>query len=236
MRGLRLIKQSEHFQLMLNEKCLSTAKNVKTIKDYINRNYLKELSDPDKLYFTKLIMLHLEYNRPCFIDNILSKEDINPIDKSNKDINPIDKSNKDMNFSRESTDKTTELVDPLYIEILEAGQKVYSELGWGWAESCYREALSIELTNLGYICSQEVSIPIKYGGIELSHVNSRIDILARKEERDIILELKADAASKISMEKAVGQCKRYMKLMNTNSGLVLNFPDKNVDTIESSIC
>jgi len=233
MRGLRLIKQSEHFQLMLNEKCLSTAKNVKTIKDYINRNYLKELSDPDKLYFTKLIMLHLEYNRPCFIDTILSKEDTI---LSKEDTNPIDKSNVDMNLFRESTDKTTELVDPLYIEILEAGQKVYNELGWGWSESCYREALSIELTNLGYICSQEVSIPIKYGGIELSHVNSRIDILVRKEERDIILELKADAATKISMEKAVGQCKRYMKMMNTRYGLVLNFPDKNVEKIERGIC
>jgi GxxExxY protein len=222
--------------LLQNGNIVSTSKNLKTIKGYINRNYLKELDNTiDPIYLSKLIMLQLEYNKSLeSIDKLL-------IEKPNILENTIETIKNNENNENENIDIEKERIhlrkQQEYEDIIEASRVVYNELNWGWAESVYREALSLELQANGYECSQEVSIPIKYKNRQLSHVNSRIDILAKRERdgKQIIIELKADAATKISMEKAEGQCQRYMNLLGIDNGIVINFPDKICKEIETII-
>ena len=180
----------------------------------------KDYNIDDTLYYSKLIMLQLEFNKPVNIeDNFPLRTNI-PIQNES--------------FIQNETLSNMQY-DEVFTDIINCSKEVYNYLGRGWGESTYREALTIELSKKGYICSQEVSIPIIYKEIELSHVNLRIDILAKKNDKNIIIELKADSASKTSMEKATCQCERYMKLHKTNYGIVINFPDKKTDQIESNI-
>lgn len=212
------------YSLLNDGEIVSTSKNLKTIKGYINRNYLKDVDNTiDPIYLSKLIMLQLEHNKSLeYIDKLL-------IETPTILENTIE-SNENIEKERIHLRKQLE-----YKDIIEASRVVYNELNWGWAESVYREALSLELQINGYECSQEVSIPIKYKKRQLSHVNSRIDILAKRDDKQIIIELKADAATKISMEKAEGQCKRYMNLLGIDNGIVINFPDKICKEIETII-
>ena len=57
-------------------------------------------------------------------------------------------------------------------------------------------------------------------------VNVRSDILVedRTTGQQLLLELKAVPASNSTMEKAVQQCRRYLKLKKYPSGMVVNFP------------
>ena len=101
----------------------------------------------------------------------------------------------------------------LYQPIIEMGREVYRELGWGWQESVYREAMMIELRNQNYRCSEEVYQAIPYKNGFLSNVCGRIDILVDLGRFGMIIELKSDSANKTSMIKACCQCKRYMRIM-----------------------
>lgn len=116
--------------------------------------------------------------------------------------------------------------------IIDLAKLVYRELSWGWNESVYREAFALELIENGYKCGQEITKPIIYKGRELSHVNARLDLLIEKGESKIVIELKADSASKLTMTKASQQCKRYLGLTNFKYGLVINFPEKENKEIE----
>lgn len=220
------------YSLLNDGNIVSSSKNLKTIKGYINRNYLKEVDNTiDPIYLSKLIMLQLEHNKSLeYIDKLLIETPTileNTIEL-NENIE-----NMDIDMDIETQLNLRKQLE--YKDIIEASRVVYNELNWGWAESVYREALSLELQANGYECSQEVSIPIKYKNRQLSHVNSRIDILAKRDGKQIIIELKADAATKISMEKAEGQCQRYMNLLDIDNGIVINFPDKMCKEIETII-
>ena len=96
----------------------------------------------------------------------------------------------------------------VYKPIIDLAKDVYHNLSWGWHESVYREALALELLTHGYLCRQEIVKPIIYKGYELSHVNARLDLLIEKGPIKMIIELKADAATKNTMIKAEQQCKR----------------------------
>lgn len=120
----------------------------------------------------------------------------------------------------------------LYLPIIEMGREVYRELGWGWQESVYREAMMIELRNKNYKCSEEVYQAIPYKNGYLSNVCGRIDILVDLGRFGMIIELKSDSANKTSMTKACCQCQRYMRIMKYKYGLVINFPEKNNREIE----
>ena len=99
-----------------------------------------------------------------------------------------------------------------------AARDVYDELGWGWREEVYREALACELAPLQVSC--EVAMPVVYKGTPLSHVSVRWDMLV---ENCVLVELKA-VKTQLGAA-ALRQCQRY------NAGrrylcVAINFPDR----------
>jgi len=112
-------------------------------------------------------------------------------------------------------------------DVQRSALEVYRELGWGWNEKAYQEAIKMELDQLGYRVTSEITHTIYYKGRPMGDgVNVRSDILVedRTTGRQLLLELKAVPASNSTMEKAVQQCRRYLKLKKYPSGMVVNFP------------
>ena len=108
-------------------------------------------------------------------------------------------------------------------DIIRLSKKVYKELGWGWREDVYREALAFELRDSNYLVEAEVTSSINYRGRPLQYVNFRIDLLV---EKNIVVELKACAGDGRTTVKAHQQCLRYLRMTNLGFGLVINFPEK----------
>jgi GxxExxY protein len=106
---------------------------------------------------------------------------------------------------------------------------VYQNLEWGWNEKVYQEALKYELGGIGYQVVSEIPQTIVYRGVELGDgINVRTDLIVtdRNNGRQLLLELKADMASPVSLRKATQQCRRYLRMKKIPIGLVINFPDK----------
>ena len=106
-----------------------------------------------------------------------------------------------------------------------AARHAYAELGWGWREEVYREALARELAPLHVAC--EVAMTVLYKGKPLSHVSVRWDMIV---EHCVLVELKA---VKRLPQAAIRQCARY----NANHNylcLAINFPDRPDAAIECS--
>ena len=98
---------------------------------------------------------------------------------------------------------------------------VYADLGWGWREDVYREALATELRCAGVDCRCELTVPVMYKGKPLPYVSVRIDMLL---DNCVVVELKA--VSSVLPTKAVRQCERYVANMpDVTSGVTINFPD-----------
>lgn len=113
-------------------------------------------------------------------------------------------------------------------DIIRLGEKVYKNLGWGWREDVYREALAFELRDSNYLVEAEVTSSIIYRGRPLQYVNFRIDLLV---EKNIVVELKACAGDGRTTIKAQQQCLRYLRMTNLGFGLVINFPEKENQSI-----
>lgn len=108
-------------------------------------------------------------------------------------------------------------------DLIRLSRCVYSELGWGWREDVYREALAYELRQAGYLVEAEVTSPVVYRGRPLQYVNFRMDLLV---DRDMVVELKACAGDGRTAVKAQQQCLRYLKMKNLGFGMIINFPEK----------
>jgi GxxExxY protein len=106
--------------------------------------------------------------------------------------------------------------DPDTYAIIGVAMTVHSELGRGFLEAVYQEAMEMELKlrHLPYV--REVSIPIRYRGTIL-RTTYRADFVVFD---DIILELKA-LASISGGEEA--QLIHYLKATGLRRGLLLNF-------------
>jgi GxxExxY protein len=108
--------------------------------------------------------------------------------------------------------------------VISAARAVYEELGWGWQESVYREALAHELHPMK--CGCEVPMPVMYKGSVLSHVSVRWDMVV---EDVVLVELKAVRAT--LPPAASRQCERYAT--NDHLWVAINFPYRpNADGIE----
>ena len=120
-------------------------------------------------------------------------------------------------------------------QVARASREVYREMGWGWGEKVYQEALKMELDGLGYRVTSEIPHTIHYKGRPLGDgVNVRSDILVETREakpRQLLLELKAVATSASAMRKAVQQCSRYLYLKKYERGMVVNFPEREGDRV-----
>ena len=110
-------------------------------------------------------------------------------------------------------------------KIIHCSIEVHRYLGPGLLESIYEECLckEFELNNIKYIRQKEILII--YKGIDLKE-NYKIDLLV---ENKIIIELKC--VNNI-LPVHYAQVLTYLKLLNLNLGIILNF---NVDLLKNGI-
>jgi GxxExxY protein len=103
-------------------------------------------------------------------------------------------------------------------KIINAFYHVYNQLGYGFLEKVYENALAHELRKRGHQVQQQVPIEVFYDGISVGKYFA--DLLV---DEAIILELKS-AEAIADMHEA--QLINYLKATQIDVGLVLNFGPK----------
>ncbi|HRF76411.1 MAG TPA: GxxExxY protein [Chitinophagales bacterium] len=102
--------------------------------------------------------------------------------------------------------------------IIQAFYKVYNELGYGFLEKVYENALIIELKKIGLLIEQQVKIKVYYDETPVGFYLA--DLLV---ESSVIVEIKA--AESLCYEHEC-QLINYLKASNVEVGLLLNFGKK----------
>ena len=105
-------------------------------------------------------------------------------------------------------------------QIIGAAIEVHREFGCGLKEDAYEAALCWELRQRGLKVVRQVPCPVIYKGIVLSEEDEhpkRIDLLV---EDRVVVEMKAVARNDPVF---AAQCLTYLKMLNLQAGLVLNF-------------
>ncbi len=100
-------------------------------------------------------------------------------------------------------------------QIIGAVIKVHKELGPGFLESIYEEALKVELSKNELDFASQMEVQIEYLGVAVGL--HRLDLLVQKE---VIVELKA---VKELADIHFAQLRSYLKATGMNVGLLLNF-------------
>jgi len=99
--------------------------------------------------------------------------------------------------------------------------EVYNELGYGFLEKVYENAIMVAFQDAGIPAEQQESIPVYFRGKQVGEYFS--DILA---EGKIILELKSiEAINEVHFAQII----HYLKATNLKVGLIINFGK---DTLE----
>lgn len=99
--------------------------------------------------------------------------------------------------------------------------EVHRELGSGFLEAVYQEAMAIELAKRSIPFKREVILPIRYKNITLD-CGDRVDFVCYGE---IIVELKAlNAVSTVDQAQVLN----YLKATGFERGLILNFGTKSL--------
>jgi GxxExxY protein len=99
--------------------------------------------------------------------------------------------------------------------IIGAAIRVHEELGPGFLESFYEEALCVELDFLGLRYQRQLLVPVRYRGAVIGE--HRLDFL---EEGDVVVELKAiERIDPIHFATV----RSYVKATICTVGLLLNF-------------
>ena len=102
--------------------------------------------------------------------------------------------------------------------ILKAFYKVYNELGYGFLEKVYENALLYELTLLGFDCKAQCPIDVYYRDRKVGQYFADVIV------NDCVI-LKLKAAESICEEHEY-QLINYLKATNIEVGLLLNFGKK----------
>jgi GxxExxY protein len=103
-------------------------------------------------------------------------------------------------------------------KIIRAYYNVYNELGYGFLEKVYENALLIELKSLGLSCEKQKPISVSFKGFNVGEYFADIIV-----ENKVIIELKA-AESLIEEHEA--QLLNYLRATEIEIGLLLNFGKK----------
>jgi GxxExxY protein len=108
-------------------------------------------------------------------------------------------------------------------DIIKCLKNVNETLGNYYKENVYQAALCVELNLSGILFQSEVVLPIKYKGICIGYERADIVIYSKSGVPEFIIELKSQN-TKLST-KEINQLKKYIKNLNCNNGLLVNFFD-----------
>jgi len=103
-------------------------------------------------------------------------------------------------------------------QVLGAAFEVWKELGYGYLEKVYENALMVELGLRGISAEQQYGIDVYYKGVLVGQYTA--DVFT---ERKVIVELKAE---KEYNSKHEAQLLNYLKGTGIRVGLLLNFGEK----------
>lgn len=112
--------------------------------------------------------------------------------------------------------------DPRTYAIIGAAMEVHKELGAGFLEAVYQEALAIEFFKRDISFRSEVALPLRYKG-ELLSTSYRADYICLE---SVVVELKA--ISRLN-GKEESQIMNYLKATRFNTGLLLNFGSESLE-------
>lgn len=101
----------------------------------------------------------------------------------------------------------------------ELAKDIYNELGIGYDECIYHKAFEVALRINKIDYESKCIIPVLYKGYNVGQ--QEIDLIIRVPEDNVILELKAIETNLMDDQKA--QLHRYLKLLKSNNGLLINF-------------
>ena len=102
--------------------------------------------------------------------------------------------------------------------IIKAFYNVYNELGYGFLEKVYENALMIELKSLGLKCEKQKPISVSFKGYNVGEYFADIIV-----ENKVIIELKAAEGL---VEEHEAQLLNYLRATEIEVGLLLNFGKK----------
>lgn len=114
------------------------------------------------------------------------------------------------------------LYEELTYKIIGAGQEVYKELGPGYLESVYEDALCYELKSLNIDYQRQLELDVHYKDVIFER-RFRADLLV---EKKVLVENKA--IKKITLQDEA-QLINYLKTTNMKVGLLFNFGSEKFD-------
>src|ERR1039457_2737913 len=100
-------------------------------------------------------------------------------------------------------------------KIIKSFYKVYNELGFGFLEKVYQNAMYLELVALGFVCEKQKQIKVFYNGQIVGEYFADINV-----NNSVIIELKA---AESLIEEHELQLINYLKATEMEVGLLLNF-------------
>jgi len=112
--------------------------------------------------------------------------------------------------------------DPRTYAIIGAAMEVHRQLGSGFLEAVYQEAMAIELKSWGIFHGREVELPVFYKGQRLA-CEYRADFVCFEW---VIIELKAVSELSGAHE---AQVINYLKATGIEIGLLINFGGESLD-------
>ena len=106
-------------------------------------------------------------------------------------------------------------------KIISACISVHKELGPGFLEGIYHNALKVEFTRSKLFFESEKELKVYYRGVEVGI--HKIDLLV---EHEVIVELKT---VEVLNKKYYAQVRSYLAALNKEVGLLINFSGYSVD-------
>jgi len=118
--------------------------------------------------------------------------------------------------------KTHDEMNSITRQIIGCAFEVGCELGIGYAEKVYENALVFEMRSRGLRVDQQVPLKVHYKGVVVGEFLADVVV-----EGCVLLELKAKAAI---ADAHVAQCLNYLKTTGLHVALILNFGTTRVQT------
>jgi len=101
-------------------------------------------------------------------------------------------------------------------QVKDCAREIYKELGGGYLENVYEEAMAIELRERNISYDVEKNREIFYKDVKVG--THRLDFIVQDK---LVVELKAGNSITTSHE---GQTNAYLKANGLHNGLIINFP------------